>query len=121
MVFPAGASCAELNRTTSVTSVSATTAAMIRRMFPPSFNFTLLHQVALEYDKIIRVAGIPANSHDVIPQRDREMNELALMVQALAADVLIPMILRPGVLRLGELSSHTMAANVGQNPSQPVI
>src|SRR5690242_15218589 len=100
---------------------SVTTAAMTRRMLPPSLTFPLLHQIPFKYHEIVRVARIPPNAHDVITQRDRKMNELALMVQALAADVLIPVVLRPGMLRLSELTPDAVLPHVRQNSAEPVI
>jgi len=49
------------------------------------------------------------------------MDELALVVHALAADVFVPVILRPRLLRFLKLSADAVAAHVGGYRAKPVI
>src|ERR1700733_10144979 len=81
----------------------------------------LLDQILLEDDQVVRVGRIPADADDVEAQRHREMDELTLMVQALAADVLVAAILGPGLLSFVELAADAVTAKVGVDGAQPVI
>src|SRR5690349_21390921 len=81
----------------------------------------LFDQVFLKHDQVIRVRRIPPNPHDVVAQLDREVDELALVVHALAADVFVAVILGPGLLGLLELAADTAAAGIGQHAPQPVV
>ena len=63
---------------------------------------------------------IPPYADDVIAQRDREVNELALVVHALAADVLVAVVLRPRLLRFLELSADAVAADRSE-ASRPLV
>src|SRR6476619_7640010 len=49
------------------------------------------------------------------------MNELTLMIHALAANVLIPVVLRPRLLRFLQLPADAMTPHVRQNRAEPVI
>ena len=68
-----------------------------------------LEQVLLEHHEIVRVGRIPSDPRDVIPERDREVDELALVIHALAADVFVPVILRPRLLSFLQLATHAVA------------
>src|SRR5579862_9671696 len=78
-------------------------------------------QILLKHDQIIRMRRIPADADDVVAQGDGEMDELALMIHALAADVLVAVILGPGLLGFLQLPAHAMTSNIADNRAQPVI
>lgn len=65
--------------------------------------------------------GIPADSDDVETGFDREVQELSLVIQALAADVLVSIVARPGDLSFEQLTCHAMSADVRQYRAEPVI
>ena len=49
------------------------------------------------------------------------MDEFALVVHALATDVLVTVVLGPGLLGFLQLASDAVAAQVGQDAAEPVI
>src|SRR5260221_12557424 len=67
-------------------------------------RFSLLFdQVLLKHHQVIRMSRIPPDADHVVAQADGEVDELTLVVHALAADELITMILRPRLLRFLKL------------------
>src|SRR6185369_13446417 len=60
-------------------------------------------------------------AHQVVANADGEVDEFALVIHALAADVFVTVVLGPGLLRFLKLAGDSMAAEIGQDPSQPVI
>src|SRR5205814_1223629 len=81
----------------------------------------LLQQILLENDQVIRMSGIPADADDVVADGDGEVDEFALVVHALAADVLVTVVLGPGLLGVLQLAGDAVAAQVGQDAAEPVI
>src|ERR1700722_16061177 len=81
----------------------------------------LIDQILLEYHKVIGMCRIPADADDVVSHGNGEMDELALMVHALAADVFVAVILGPGLLRFLKLAANAVATNIGYHRSEPVI
>src|ERR671922_2588089 len=80
-----------------------------------------LQQILLEDNQVIGMCRIPADADNVVADGNCEVNELALVVHALAADVLIAVVLGPGLLGILQLAGDAMAAEVGEHTSQPVI
>ena len=81
----------------------------------------LLDEITFQDDQIVGVGGIPADSDDVEPGFDREVDELSLVIQALAANVLIAIVTRPGHLCIEQLPADAAAPQVWQHGPEPVI
>src|SRR5215207_9235092 len=82
---------------------------------------SLFHKVLLKHHQVVRVRRIPADADDVVAKLDGEVDKLALVVHALAADVFVAMILRPGLLCLLQLPANALAAEIGADSAEPVI
>src|SRR2546426_3777015 len=78
-------------------------------------------QVLLEHHQIVRVRRIPPDADDVVADRHGEVDELALVVEALAADVLVPVVLGPRLLGFLKLPPDTVPANVRRDRAEPVV
>ena len=81
----------------------------------------LVDQVFLKDDQVVGVGGVPADADDVVADVDGEVDELALVVQALAADVLVAVVLGPGLLGFLKLPGDAVPAEVGQDAAEPVV
>src|SRR6266496_5821438 len=81
----------------------------------------LLDQVLLKHHQVIRMGRVPADADHVVTQAHGEVDELALVVHAFAADELVTMIFRPGLLGFLKLAADPVAAELGNDPAQPVI
>src|SRR4051812_17432700 len=82
---------------------------------------TLLEQILLKNNQIIGVSRIPADADDVVADGDVEVDELALVVHALAADVLVAVILGPRLLGFLQLAGDAVATQISQHAAEPVI
>src|SRR4051812_39104400 len=75
-------------------------------------HWCLFYEVLLKHNQIIRMGRIPADADDVVAERYREVDELSLVVHALAADVFVAMVLGPGLLGFLELTANAVAAHL---------
>src|SRR3982750_597476 len=70
-----------------------------------------VHQVLLEHDEVVGVGRVPPDADDVVADGDGEVDELPLVVHALAPDVLVPVVPRPRLLGFLELPPDAVAAD----------